>query len=208
MKVISFLQTKGGVGKTTCVINVAQALAMSGVDVAVVDTDPQASLQNWNKANLAQFTIYAAESEKDVYRVRKELQHHDYVIIDGAATLSVITHSALMVSDLVIVPVTPSPLDFSASSSVLDVIEAQNMNRATPITCRFLLTRYVDGTVMGDLLKSSIDSVGQQRFKTRMAHRQSYIRSLLDGGTIFDTRDSAARGEVSMLVEEIKQLII
>ena len=208
MKVISFLQTKGGAGKTTCVINVAQLLAMSGFDVAVVDTDPQASLQNWNKADLAQFSIYVVESEKDIYRVRKELQHHDYVIIDGAASLSVITHAAVMVSDLVIVPVSPSPLDFSASSSVLDVIEAQNLNRATPLPMRCLITKFEHGTVMGEILKNSIDKIGQLRFKTLLTHRQSYIRCLLDGGTIFDTRDSTARGEVAMLVEEIKQLII
>lgn len=207
MKVISFLQTKGGAGKTTCVINVAQLLAMSGLDVAVVDTDPQANLQSWNKADLAKFSIYVVESEKDVYRVRKDLQHHDCVIIDGAASLSVITHAAVMVSDLVIVPVAPSPLDFSGSSAVLDVIEAQNLNRATPLPMRCLMTKFENGTVMGEILKSSIDSIGQLRFKTRITHRQSYIRCLLTGGTIFDTRDSTARGEISMLVEEIKKLI-
>ncbi|MBO2880101.1 ParA family protein, partial [Providencia rettgeri] len=49
MKVISFLNPKGGSGKTTTVINVATAMQKAGYLLAVVDTDPQMSLSNWSK---------------------------------------------------------------------------------------------------------------------------------------------------------------
>lgn len=111
MKVISFLNPKGGSGKTTSVINIATCIARNN-KVAVVDTDPQQSLANWNKAEKANFDVFTVASEKDVYTIRKELTDYPYVIIDGAGALSVITAAAVMVSDLVIIPVTPSPLDF------------------------------------------------------------------------------------------------
>lgn len=43
MKVISFLNMKGGVGKTTSSVNVATGLAMGGKKVLLVDLDPQAN---------------------------------------------------------------------------------------------------------------------------------------------------------------------
>lgn len=150
MKVISFLNPKGGSGKTTVTINVSTSIAKKH-RVAVVDTDPQQSLANWNKAEKANFDVFTAASEKDVYTIRKELVGYDYVIIDGAGALSVITAAAVMVSDLVIIPVTPSPLDFSASGAVISVLEAQSYNR--PVECRFLITRKIEQATMLGVLR-------------------------------------------------------
>ncbi len=44
MRKIAMLNQKGGVGKTTSVVNIAAALAKSGAKVAVADFDPQAHL--------------------------------------------------------------------------------------------------------------------------------------------------------------------
>ena len=204
MKVISFLQSKGGVGKTTSVINVAHVLARN-FNIAVVDTDQQASLINWNKPQRANFGIYAAESEKDIYKIRKSLNSFDYVLIDGAAQLSVITSASVMVSDLVIIPVSPSPLDFNASGAVLDVIEAQSFSRVVP--AKFLITKFTPGTTMGNLLITSIADSGQEAFRTRIHNRQSYVKSLLGGGVVFDTTDGAAKGEIEVLTKEILGIV-
>ncbi|MEQ4676789.1 ParA family protein [Providencia vermicola] len=203
MKVISFLNPKGGSGKTTSTINISTCIAKK-YNVAVVDTDPQKSLANWNKAEKANFDVFTATSEKDVYTIRKELASYDYVIIDGAGALSVITAAAVMVSDLVIIPVTPSPLDFSASGSVINVLEAQSYNRA--VECRFLITRKVDQAKMLTVLRDSIIETGVKPLKTSITQRQSYVKSVLEGETVFDTNDNAAKGEIEILTAEILKI--
>lgn len=205
MKVLSFLNPKGGTGKTTAVINIATCLARSGNRVAVVDTDPQMSLTNWSKAGKANFEVFTADSEKDVYLVRKELTDYDYVIIDGAGSLSVITSAAVMVSDLVIIPVSPSPLDFSASGSVVNVLEAQAYSR--PVAASFLITRKVNNATMLDLLKTSLADTNIPYFKTALGNRQTYVKTLVNGDTVFDSKDGAAKGEVEVLSLEILALL-
>lgn len=204
MKVISFLNPKGGSGKTTSVINIATCIARTH-KVAVVDTDPQQSLANWNKAEKANFDVFTATSEKDVYTIRKELTDYPYVIIDGAGALSVITAAAVMVSDLVIIPVTPSPLDFSASGSVISVLEAQAFNR--PVECRFLITRKIEQATMLNVLRESIAATGITPLRTAISQRQSYVKSVLDGETVFDTNDGAAKGEIEVLAAEILKIV-
>lgn len=44
MKVVSVMNYKGGVGKTTTTANLAAELAWRGKDVLIIDLDPQASL--------------------------------------------------------------------------------------------------------------------------------------------------------------------
>lgn len=204
MKVISFLNPKGGSGKTTAVINIATALSRSGYNIAVVDTDPQMSLTNWSKAGKAgkaAFDVFTAASEKDVYGIRKDLADYDFAIVDGAGSLSVITSAAVMVSDLVIIPVTPSPLDFSAAGSVVTVLEAQAYSRK--VEARFLITRKIEMATMLNVLKESIKDTGVKAFRTAITQRQVYVKSILDGDSVFESSDGAAKGEIEILTKEI-----
>lgn len=205
MEIIAFLNPKGGSGKTTATINVSACLANAGKRVAVVDTDPQMSLTNWNRMEKAAFDIFTAASEKDVYQVRKDLGDYYFVIIDGAGSLSVIRSAAIMVSDLIIIPVTPSPLDFSAAGTVVTVLEAQAYNR--PVETRFLITRKIEQATMLSVLKDSIANTGIKAFKTAIAQRQSYVKSVFEGNSVFDTTDNAAKGEIQILTREIVDLI-
>lgn len=205
MKIISFLNPKGGSGKTTAVINIATAMKRAGYNLAVVDTDPQMSLTNWSKEGNCSFDVYTASSEKDVYSIRKDLSNYDYVVVDGAGSLSVITSAAVMVSDLVIIPVTPSPLDFSAAGSVTAVLEAQAYNRK--VESRFLITRKIEQASMLHVLKENLKELGVQTFKTSINQRQVYIKSILQGNSIFESSDGSAKGEIEMLTKEILNVV-
>ncbi|HGJ5867472.1 MULTISPECIES: AAA family ATPase [Arsenophonus] len=204
-KIISFLNGKGGVGKTTTSINVATSIARKGMKVVVVDTDPQLSIGNWYSENKSLFDVAEASNEKDIYAIKKKLSIYDYIIIDGAAAITAISSAAIMVSDIVLIPVTPSPLDFAACGAIIAIIEARN--ELQPIISRFLITKKISTAKMLTVLKDSISDTGFKKLSTEITQRQAYIKTMLDGGTVYDTNDHQAKGEIDVLTDEILGLI-
>jgi chromosome partitioning protein len=109
-----------------------------------------------------------------------------------------------MVSDVVLIPVTPSPLDFAACGAIIAVIEARQ--ELQPIKARFVITKKVNTAKMLSVLKASIEDTGILALRTGTTQRQSYIKTMMDGGTVFDTDDSNAKGEIDVLTNDILEL--
>ena len=80
MRTIAVLNQKGGVGKTTTVVNIAAALAGRGLSVAVIDLDPQAHLTihlgvepETIESGSYKVLTHSAEFEQEVLLVRPNL---------------------------------------------------------------------------------------------------------------------------------------
>lgn len=106
---------KGGCGKSTLATNIAAALAVAGKDVMLVDADKQGSSSNWfldRSENEALPQVHSVQKYDDVRASVIDLnKRYEYVIIDAAGRDSVELRTAMIVANIIVMPVRPSQFD-------------------------------------------------------------------------------------------------
>src|SRR5271169_225909 len=148
--IVSFLNQKGGVGKTTLAIHVADALARRKKRVLLVDADPQGSALDWAAARRGQSLFPVAGLPRA--SIHKELptlaQGFDVVIIDGPPRVYDVARSAIMACDLVLIPVQPSPYDVWAAKEIVDLIHEASVYKPK-LKSAFIINRKIVNTAIG-----------------------------------------------------------
>lgn len=136
MPVISFINQKGGTGKTTNAVHLAVKLAESGKDVVLVDCDAQKSATQWVREAAPTLPIIRLVTADEILdKLQAIAAAHEYVVIDGPAGLAETSRAALFMTDLAIVPCTPSTVDLRATDEALKVVrQVQNIRKGPPTT--------------------------------------------------------------------------
>lgn len=122
--VIVVVNQKGGVGKTTLCAHLGVVAQTSGLQVALVDCDPQGSLAAWYNNRKADTPILAAATVATLKDDIEQLRKHgaDLIIIDTPAAITDSVSKIIELADLVILPVKPSPHDIRALSRTVSLL--------------------------------------------------------------------------------------
>ncbi|MGO9770154.1 MAG: ParA family partition ATPase [Roseiarcus sp.] len=148
--IIGVLNQKGGVGKTTVAINLASTLAKSGLRILLVDADPQASAMAWSSTREIEplFPVVGMAKpslHRDLPRLAAD---YDVTIVDGAPRVNDLGRSAILASDLVLIPVQPSPYDVWAAADTVQLIrEARQLKES--LRAAFVVNRKIARTAIG-----------------------------------------------------------
>jgi len=213
-KVITICNQKGGPGKTTLTMQLAGTIARRGFKVLVVDADPQGSATRWAaSAEEVPFpapVVGLSVANAKVHReVQKLMDDYQIILIDcPPAVDSPIPQSALLISDLALVPIVPSPLDMWASVGIRKVIEnAQHINES--LQARLVLNQHQPNTTLAKDALQVLPDFGIEVCKSSLGDRQSYRQSALFGQTVHDFGNTAkdAIEELDALTTEILGLL-
>ena len=208
MTVVAILNPKGGSGKTTLATNLARALHESGRSVLVVDSDPQGSARDWHAVNEANpIPLVALDRANNLSTIGSMADAYDFIIIDGAAKLENMLAAAIKASDLILIPVQPSPYDVWATSDLIDVIKARREVTDGRPRAAFVVTRKIDGTKLGADVRPVLDEYGLPVLAAEIAQRQVYPRTAAAGLTVLDGGDPKARAEIDDLTGEVLAML-
>jgi chromosome partitioning protein len=198
-KIITLAQQKGGSGKTTVAANLAVALALRGMKVAVVDSDPQGSLGRWFMARRARgepgMEFSTASAWGVSYECDKLRRVMDVVIVDTPPKVDADLRPALREADLVLVPVSGSMMDLWAVDGVMELIAREN--RPSLI----VLNRVKGGARLSERIAREAMALGQVA-TAQLASRVAYAESLGEGRAAVELRGPAA-AEVQALTDEV-----
>ncbi len=200
-KVITVAQQKGGAGKTTIAINLAVAFAKRGKSVALLDTDPQGSMGRWfmtrREAGDPEMEFSTASAWGVSYEVDKLAKSHDFVIIDTPPKIDSDLKPAIRESDLVIVPVSASPVDVWATEGVLDLAGREDAE------VMVVLNRAKSGARVTADVDAALVEMGVKRADTVLGHRVAYADTLGAGRGVLERAKGTWTDELGRLTDEV-----
>ena len=191
--IVSCLNLKGGVGKTTLCLNLAACLMNRELKVIVIDLDMQRSATRWamqSKGKIDYVYPVILEERYPAKKFKHDLNSlisetgSELVLIDSPPALEASTMLAALVSDLIIIPVTASPLDFwAAEKAVARGREARKERGGRKPRIVLIPSKVQSMTILGreiaDTLATLKEPVGPS-----ISQRVALIESAIVGQTV------------------------
>jgi chromosome partitioning protein len=213
-KVATIFNQKGGCGKTTLAMSLAGTMGMRGFTALVVDMDTQGTASRW--ASSAQegtpfpaAVISLAVMEGRMHReVKNFMENYDVIFIDCPPAMnSAAPTSAMLISDLALIPVVPSPGDIWAAVAAKKLAEAALVNNESMLV-RVVPNMVQKTSLANDLLQVMAEDDIFPMTQSQLGSRSAYRECQITGTTVHSVRRAhASIEEVDAMTDEVLRLL-
>ena len=212
--VISVTNMKGGVGKSTVTQNLAVCFAHKGYKTCIVDTDYElqtstkwAAERDEDLPSVATYAVKNDELSKRVVALKKDF---DLIIIDGTPALFELSTRAIILSDVVILPILPSIADIWTLEKFMSGYEearSAKESMGATVEAYVLLNKFNENLNLDkeavEVLKGFEIPVLSSTLATRIAYREV----MPQGKGVIEYRDKKAKDEMAAVANELEKII-
>src|SRR5262249_8342276 len=214
-KVVAVVNQKGGSGKTTLTMQLAGTVAKRDVKVLVVDADTQGTATRWSSSAPddtpfpAAVVGLSAAGNKVHREVVKFTNDFALIMIDCPPAIeSPVPQSALLIADLALVPIIPSPPDLWAAVGIRQLIEAlKTINEG--LQARLVINNLEPRTSLAKDALEILPEFGILLLGTVLHHRTAYRQSAAFGGIVHHLGNKAtpAIREIEAMADEVLTIV-
>jgi len=199
MKVISLICQKGGTSKTTTAINLAVEAVACGLEVALIDLDPQVSACDWKDIRGEKAPVVAATPVPHLDRALKAAAGAgaDLAIVDTAGRTNDAAAAAARAADIILIPLQPSLIDLKTLGATLEIIRLAGSKPA-----RALLTRVRSAGTRHEETTVWLQSQGVEVLPPSLGERVTYQDAYAQGLGVLEAEPAGKAAE------EIRQVYL
>ncbi|MHB8283107.1 MAG: AAA family ATPase [Caulobacteraceae bacterium] len=206
MPTISFISSKGGVGKTTSAIVLATQLAKVNT-VEIIDADPNRPISDWEQlAPMKNIRVNCDVTQETLVEAIDEAAHRAaFVIVDCEGTASLSVAYAVRLSDLVLIPCKGSQLDAKQAVRSIKLIRDEGRGRKPiPHAILFTMTNPAIRTKGLDYMQAEYAEAGVTMLKCHLHDREAF-RALFSFGGSLDMLTKANVSNSSKAIENAEE---
>ncbi|GAA7516770.1 ParA family protein [Helicobacter pylori] len=191
---ICIANEKGGSGKSTLCLNLAVQLLKDNKEVVVLDTDSQKSMETFTE-------------------IRSNNEYKTFSLFNRSSgfsdTLKQMVSKAMLLSDIVLVPTTPSQLDTEVLANMLERIEQlqelnENLRALIVINRMPTIPTLKERQALIEFIKENNPSDRITLLESSLSERIVYKRSVSEGLGVIEYSDKKAINEWVNFYNELK----
>lgn len=209
--IISILNEKGGVGKTTLSLNLARGMGLKYPSRQIlIDSDPQGSSSIWAAhASPSLLKVFPCAKPTLDKAVKPLSYQYDCVWIDGAPAINELAIAAIRCSDIILIPVQPSAPDVWATENMARLVGERIAWSGGKVKAAFIIQRKIPNTLLSKEIRGVLNTFWLSHriavFESSTTQRVIYSSSLGKGLTVLDEAPNEAAKEINKIVDELRE---